>query len=92
MIVVIVTVCRACGLTLSEAKTDSTRLRTRGMADATATFSVETICQVYKQTHDFSYFGGNVNLSIEVDQCIRNVWRILCNYSLGTLELAKCSP
>ena len=51
-------------------------LRTRGMPDATATFSVEAAGQVYKQTHEFVYLGGNVNhhadLSIEVDRRIRN--------------------
>ena len=76
--VVIVTVCPAFGLTVSDAKTEIMCLRTRGMPDATATFSVEAVGQVYKQTHEFVYLGGNVNhhadLSIEVDRRIRNAW------------------
>ena len=35
-------------------------LRTRGISDTTATFGVEAAGQVYKQTHDFLYLGGNV--------------------------------
>ena len=52
---VIVTVCAAFGLTVSEAKTVIMCLRTRGMSDAASTFSVEAAGQVYKQTHDFVY-------------------------------------
>ena len=47
MMDVIVTVCAAFGLTVSEAKTEIMCLRTRGMSDATATFSVEATGQVY---------------------------------------------
>ena len=76
--IVIVTVCAAFSLTVSEAKTEIMRLRTRGMPDATATFSVEAAGQVYKQTHEYVYLVGNVNhdadLSIEVDRRIRNAW------------------
>ena len=42
--------CAAFGLTVSEAKTEIMCLRTTGMSDATATFSVEPAGQVYKQT------------------------------------------
>ena len=41
MMGVIVVVCAAFGLTVSEAKTEITCLRTRGMPESTATFSVE---------------------------------------------------
>ena len=58
IMVVIVTVCAVFGLTVSEAKTEIMCLRTRGMSDDTATFSVEAAGQVYKQTHDFVYLGG----------------------------------
>ena len=51
--VAIGTVCATFGLTVSEAKTEIMCLRTRGMPDATATFSVEVAGQVYKQTHEF---------------------------------------
>ena len=58
------------------------------MLDATVTFSVEAAGQVYKQTHEFVYLGGNINhhtdLSIEVDRRIRNVW---CSFRKYSLEL-----
>jgi len=85
---VIVTVCAAFGLTVSEAKTEIMCLRTRGMSDAASTFSVEAAGQVYKQTHDFVYLGGNVNhhadLSIEINRRIRNAW---CSFRTYSLEL-----
>ena len=85
MMVVIATVCKAFGLTVSETKTETMCLRTRGIPDA---FSVEAAGQVYKQAHDFVYLGGNVNhdtdLSIEVDRRIRNAW---CSFRKYSLEL-----
>ena len=48
MMVVIVTMCAAFGLTDSEAKTEIMCVRTRGMPDATTTFSVDVVGQVYK--------------------------------------------
>ena len=85
---VIVTVCAAFGLTLSEAKTEIMCLRTRGMSDATVTFSVEAAGQVNKQTHNFVYLAGNVNhhadLSIEIDRLIGNAW---CSFRKYSLEL-----
>ena len=45
-------------------------LRAKGIPESTATFSVEAAGQVYSQTNEFVYLGGNVNhnadLSIEV--------------------------
>ena len=86
--VVIMTVCAAFGLTVSEAKTEIICLRTRRIPDAATTFSVEAAGQVYKQAHDFVYLGGNVNhdadLSIEVDRRIRNAW---CSFRKYSLEL-----
>ena len=74
----IVIVCAAFGLTVSEAKTEIVCLRTKGMPESTATFSVEAAGQVYNQTNEFVYLGGNVNhtadLSIEVNRRIRNAW------------------
>ena len=84
--VVIITVCAALGITISEAKTEIMCLRTRGIPDAATTFSVEAACQVYKQAHDFVYLGGNINhdadLSIEVDRRIRDAWCSFWKYSL----------
>ena len=88
MMVVIVTVCAAFGLTVSEAKTEIMCWHTRGTPDAAATFSVEAAGHVYKQMHDFVYLGGNVHhdadLSIEVDGRIRNAW---CSFRKYSLEL-----
>ena len=76
MMWVIVVVCAVFGLTVSETKTEIMCLRAKGMPESTATFSVEAADQVYNQTNEFVYFGGNVNqnadLSIEVNRRIRN--------------------
>ena len=78
MMGVIVVVCAAFGFTVSEAKTEIMCLRAKGMSESTATFSVEAAGQVYNQTNEFVYLGGNVNhnadLCIEVDRRIRNAW------------------
>ena len=62
-------------------------LRAKGMPEFTATFSVEAAAQVYNQTNEFVYLGGNVNhnadLSIEVDRRIRDAW---CSFRKYTLE------
>ena len=89
MMGVIVVVCAAFGLTVSEAKTEIMCLRAKGMPESTATFSVEAAGQVYNQTNELAYLGGNVNhnadLSIEVDRCIRNGAQ--CSFRKYTLEL-----
>ena len=76
---VIVILCSAFGLAASEIKTEKMCLRTKGMPEYTTTFSVEAAGQVYNQTNEFVYLGGNVNhnadLSIEVNRRIRNAWR-----------------
>ena len=88
MMGVIVVVCAAFGLTVWEAKTEITCLRAKGIPESTATFSVEAAGQVYNQTNEIVYLGGNVNhnadLSIEVDRRIRNAW---CGFRKYTLEL-----
>ena len=88
MMGVIVVMCAAFGLTVSEAKTEIMCLRTTGMPESTVTFSVEAAGQVYNQTNEFVYPGGNVNhnvdLSIEVDRRVRNAW---CSFRKYTLEL-----
>ena len=47
MMGVIVVVCAAFGLTVSEVKTEIVCLRTKGMPEATTTFSVEAAGQMY---------------------------------------------
>ena len=83
--VYIVVVYTAFGLTVSEAKTEIMCLR-KGMPESTVTFSVEAAGQVYNNTNDFVYLGGNINhngdLSIEVDRCLRNAWRSFRKYTL----------
>ena len=88
MMGVIVVVCWAFGLTVSEAKTEIMRLRTKGMPESTATFSVEAASQVHNHTNESIYFGGIVNhntdLSIEVNRRIRNT---CCSFRKYTSEL-----
>ena len=89
MMGVIVVVCVASGLTVSEAKTEIVCLHTKGMSESTTTFSVEAAGQVYNQKNEFLYLAGNVNhnntdLSIEVNRHIRNAW---CSFGKYTLEL-----
>ena len=88
MMKVIVVVCAAFGLTVSEAKTEIICLRAKRMPECTATFSVKAAGQVYNQTNEFVYLGGNVNhnadLSVEVDRRIRNAW---CSFRKYTLKL-----
>ena len=89
MMGVIVVVCVAFGLTVSEAKTEIMCLRAKGMPESTATFSVEAAGQVYNQTNTFVYLRGNVNhhnadLSIEIGRRVRNAW---CSFRKYTLEL-----
>ena len=85
---VIVVVCAAFGFTVSEAKTEITRLRAKGMSESTTIFSVEAGGQVYNQTNGFVCPRGNVNqnadLFLEVDRLVRNVW---CSFRKYTLEL-----
>ena len=49
---------------------------------------VEAAGQVYNQTNEFVYLGGNVNhnadLSIEIDRRVRNAW---CSFRKYTPEL-----
>ena len=87
MMGVIVVVCAAFGLTVSEAKTEVMCLRAKGIPESTATFSVEAAGQVHSQTNEFVYLGGNVNQNadlFEVDRRIRNAW---CSFRKYTLKL-----
>ena len=88
MMGVIVVACAALGLTVPEAKTEIMCLRAKGIPESTTTFSVEAAGQVYNQTNEFVYLGGNANqnadLSIEVDRRVRNAW---CSFRKYTLEL-----
>lgn len=69
--VVIVTVCTAFGLTVS-----GNGFKTRGVLEATVTFSIEAADQVCNQARVFLW--GNVmndaKLSNELDECTRDFW------------------
>ena len=88
MMEVVMVVCAVFDLTASEAKTEITCLRAKGVPESTAIFSVEAAGQVNNHTNEFVYLRGNVNhnvdLSIEVDLRIRNAW---CSFRKYTLEL-----
>ena len=92
---VVVVVCVAFGLTILEAKTEIMCLRTKGMPESTATFSVDTADQVYNQINESVYLGGNVyhnaDLSIEVNWRIRNAWWIRSTIE-GGRGCNKCVP
>ena len=62
---VIVVVCAAFGLTVSEAKTEIMCLRAKGMPESTA---IEAAGQMYNQTNEFVYLGGNVHQNAEHTQ------------------------
>ena len=84
----IVVVCAVFRLTVSEAKTEIMCLPAKVMPESTATLSIEAAGQVYNQTNEFVYLGGNVNhnadLSVEVDRRVRNAW---CSFRKYSLEL-----
>ena len=90
MMGVIVVVCASFGLTVSEAKTEIMCLRTRGMAEFTAIFSVEAAGQVYNQTNKFIHLGGSVNHN--VDRRIRNAWCSFQKYTLEPYDRPSGSP
>ena len=62
------------------------------MPESTAIFSVEAAGQVYNETNESVYLGGNVSHiadpSIEVDWRIRNAW---CSFRKYILELCDRS-
>ena len=82
MTVAIVVVCAAFGLTVSELKTKIMYLRTKGMLEFAAIFSVEAAAQVCNQTNEFIHPGGDVNHN--TDLSIRNAY---CSFRKYTLEL-----
>ena len=82
MLGVIVVVCAAFGLTVSEAKTEIMCLRAKGMPESTATFSVEAAGHVYNQTNELYTSGETSNHN--TDRRIRNAW---CSFRKYTLEL-----
>ena len=73
----VVVVCAAFSLPVSKAKTEMMCLYIE-MPEVTAIFSVEAASQMFTQTNELVYHGGNAihnaDLSIEVDRSIRNAW------------------
>ena len=83
----VVVVSATFGRTVSGAKTEIMRLRTKGILESTVIFSVEAAGEMDNQTNEFAYLGGNVNhnntdLSIEIDRRIRNAWYTFRKYTL----------
>ena len=58
---VILVICAAFGLTVSETKTAIMCLGAKGMPASIGIFSKEAAGQVYNQTDEFVYLGGNAN-------------------------------
>ena len=58
---VILGVCVDFDVTVSRAKTEIMYLRTKGMRESIAILNVEADGQVYNQTDELVYLGGNVN-------------------------------
>ena len=87
MLGVIMVVCAAFSLTVSEVYTEIMCLRAKGVPESTTTiFSVEAAGQMYNQRNELIYPGGNVNhnadLSLEIDRRIRNAWFSFRKYTL----------
>ena len=95
MMGVIVVVCATFGFTVSEDKTELMCLRAKGMPEFNAIFSVEAAGQVYNQTNEFAYLGGNVNhnadLPIEVHRRIRHAWRSFREHNLELYDRPSAS-
>ena len=80
---VIVTVCAAFGLIVSEVKTEIMRLRTRAMSDVTATFSAR-----YRNKRTISYTSGGTSTTTPTCPSrltgAPNAW---CSFRKYSLEL-----
>ena len=67
-----------------------------GVSKSTAIFSEATADQVYNQTNEFLYLGGNVNhkadLSIEANRRIRNAWYSFQKYTLELYDRSSALP
>ena len=81
---VVVVVCAAVGLTVSEAIAEIICLRAKWMPESTTMFSLEAAGQVYNQTNEVVSLGRIVNLSIEVKGRRRNA---CCRFRKYILKL-----
>ena len=88
MIGVIAVTCAVFGLTVSEAKIEIVCLRTKGIPESNAIFSVETACQVFNQTNEFVYLGGNVDHTVSLSMVVnRHIPKAWCSFRKHTLKL-----
>ena len=82
MMTVIVTVCLAFGLTVSEAKTETMCLQIKSRGEVS--FSNNAAGQVYKQTIEFVYLGGAIaadrELSTKITWRYQRVWACFQRY------------
>ena len=95
MMIVIVTVFKAAGLTLSE-KTDTMLLRTPDQAPCTSPLVIEAAGQRYRQTTQFLNLGGLVDASAdimpEIKRRVRLAWAChkLKSIQAGAVRYGGC--
>ena len=84
MMTVIVTAWSAFGLTVSEAKTETMCLKTKGRRKVS--FTINAAGQVYQQTIEFVYLGGAItayrDLSIEIRRRLQRAWACFQRYKM----------
>ena len=84
MTTLIVTACSAFGLTVSEAKTETMCLQTKG--GGKGSFTINAAGQVYKQTIEFVYLDGAItagrDLSIEITRRLQRAWTCFQRYKM----------
>ena len=84
MMTVFVTACSACGLTVSEAKTEIMCLQIKD--GGKGLFAINAAGQVYKQTIEFVYLvraiSANRDLSIEITRRLQRAWACFQRYKI----------
>ena len=81
MIIVIVTVFEAAGLTVSEKKTETMLLRTRDQALCTSPLVIEAAGQTYRQTTQFVYLGDLIDASADIMPALKRRVRLPWAYA-----------
>ena len=81
---VIVTACSAFGVTVSEAKTESMCLQTKGRGEVS--FTINAAGQVCKQTIEFACLGGAITADgesgIEITRRLQRAWACFQRYKM----------
>ena len=96
---IIVVVCAAFGLIVSEAKTEIMCLRTKRMPESTAIISVEATGQVSNQTNKFVYLGGVTSATMPTcpsrsigAYATHDLMQLPEIHPPRTIRLTECSP